>query len=110
MGPCDGFIGRAVKPIRNAFESLDTLRKVGSKLSGLLRAAGGQPGEGTSLIANPATPGTPGYGWQYYNDGTAIDPQGNYYYQGELVYVNPVTAGDQEGDFDLTGPEEPPEE
>lgn len=85
-------------------------KTIGSKLSGLLRAMGGQPGEGTSLIANPATPGTPGYGWQYYNDGTAIDPQGNYYYQGELVYVNPVTAGDQEGDFDLTGPEEPPAE
>ena len=44
---------------------------------------------GTSLIANPATEGQPGYGWRYYTDGTAIDPYGNYYYQGEQIYTNP---------------------
>ena len=30
--------------------------------------------------------GDPGYDWKYYTDGTAIDPSGNYYYQGELVW------------------------
>lgn len=31
--------------------------------------------------------GTPySNGWRYYDNGTAIDPQGNYYYQGQLVY------------------------
>lgn len=43
----------------------------------------------TSLIANPANQDEPGYGWKYYSDGTAIDPYGNYYYQGEQIYTNP---------------------
>jgi hypothetical protein len=30
--------------------------------------------------------GDEGYGWQYFSDGTAISPGGEYYYQGELVY------------------------
>lgn len=25
-------------------------------------------------------------GWRYFSDGTSIDPKGNYYYQGTLVY------------------------
>lgn len=25
-------------------------------------------------------------GWRYFDNGTSIDPQGNYYYQGQLVY------------------------
>jgi hypothetical protein len=28
-------------------------------------------------------------GWRYFTDGTAIDPSGNYYYQGQLVWNNP---------------------
>ena len=28
----------------------------------------------------------PGAGWQYFNDGTAISPDGKYYYQGQLAY------------------------
>lgn len=28
-------------------------------------------------------------GWTYYTDGTSIDPQGRYYYQGQFVY-NPA--------------------
>lgn len=31
--------------------------------------------------------GTPfNNGWRYYENGTAIDPQGNYYFQGQLVW------------------------
>lgn len=37
-------------------------------------------------IDNPTTPGQAGYGWKYYSDGTAISPQGEYYYQGEKVW------------------------
>ena len=33
------------------------------------------------------TEGQEGYGWQYFSDGTAISPEGDYYYQGELVYT-----------------------
>lgn len=25
-------------------------------------------------------------GWRYFDNGTSIDPKGNYYYQGQLVY------------------------
>lgn len=28
-------------------------------------------------------------GWRYFTDGTAIDPSGNYYSQGQLVWQNP---------------------
>lgn len=57
--------------------------------------AGGQfkINQGTSLVesfssevANGALPGQPGYGWKYYNNGTSIDPQGNYYFQVEKVW------------------------
>jgi hypothetical protein len=27
-------------------------------------------------------------GWRYFSDGTAIDPQGNYYHQGQLIWNN----------------------
>lgn len=28
-------------------------------------------------------------GWRYFNDGTAIDPAGNYYQNGNLIWSNP---------------------
>lgn len=31
-------------------------------------------------------PGQPGYGWRYFEDGTAIDPAGNYYSGGVVVW------------------------
>lgn len=40
------------------------------------------PGE----VANSALPGQPGYGWSYYDNGTAISPDGEYYFNGELVW------------------------
>lgn len=44
-------------------------------------------------IGNPALPGQVAYGWRYFSDGTAIDPQGNYYYQGEKIYDPNVGYG-----------------
>jgi len=42
----------------------------------------------TQIKAN--TIGTDAAGWQYFNDGTAIAPNGDYYYQGSLVWkANP---------------------
>lgn len=31
-------------------------------------------------------------GWRYFTDGTAIDPAGNYYQGGQLVWSNPEAA------------------
>jgi len=54
-------------------------------------AAGGGGASGdTTLIANPAAEGQPGYGWRYYSDGTSIDPSGSYYYRGEKVWSPPA--------------------
>lgn len=38
------------------------------------------------LINTGNTSGTIAEGWKYYSDGTAIAPNGDYYYQGSLVY------------------------
>lgn len=40
----------------------------------------------TTEVANTANPGQEGYGWRNFTDGTSIDPQGNYYKNGELIY------------------------
>ena len=40
----------------------------------------------TKQIFNTATKGTPGFGWQYFSDGTAIGPDGSYYLQGQKVW------------------------
>jgi hypothetical protein len=49
--------------------------------------------EGAKEIVNNALPGQNGYGWKYYDNGTAISPDGKYYYQGNLVW----SPGDAEG-------------
>lgn len=41
-----------------------------------------------SGIYNAAKPGQPGFGWQYFSDGVAIDPKGNYYLNGQMVWKN----------------------
>jgi len=43
-------------------------------------------------IANGATAGQPGFGWQYFTGGTAISPEGDYYFGGSKVYDG-VTVG-----------------
>lgn len=40
----------------------------------------------TSEINNTALPGDPGWGWQYFSDGTAIGPDGSYYTNGKKVW------------------------
>lgn len=37
-------------------------------------------------IINTALPGQPGWGWQYFENGTAISPSGEYFYQGASVW------------------------
>ena len=40
----------------------------------------------SAKIENTAKEGQVGYGWQYFSDGTAISPDGKYYYKGSLAY------------------------
>jgi len=42
---------------------------------------------GISEIFTGAKTGQAGYGWRYFSDGTSIDPQGNYYLNGDLVWT-----------------------
>ena len=37
-------------------------------------------------VTNSSLPGSEAWGWRYYSDGTAIAPNGDYYFQGEKVY------------------------
>jgi hypothetical protein len=37
-------------------------------------------------IVNTALPGQNGYGWRYFSDGTVIDPSGQYYVDGQVVW------------------------
>jgi hypothetical protein len=50
-----------------------TLRSITETVSEIFDAAGG-------AFSN---------GWRYFNDGTAIDPQGNYYQGGQLIWTAP---------------------
>lgn len=56
----------------------------GAGTAGTLNNFGAAPM--ASEIGNTALPGQPGWGWKYYSDGTAIDPAGNYYMNGQLIY------------------------
>ncbi|NBW13290.1 MAG: hypothetical protein EBR82_35310 [Caulobacteraceae bacterium] len=42
--------------------------------------------EKVTEIPNASLPGDPAYGWKYFSDGTAIGPDGKYYYKGELAW------------------------
>ena len=46
----------------------------------------GPNAQGVTEVTNTAGEGDPGYGWKYYSDGTAISPDGVYYFQGNQVY------------------------
>lgn len=37
-------------------------------------------------IFNDDVPGQPGWGWQYFSDGTTIGPDGSYYMNGKKVW------------------------
>ena len=42
-------------------------------------------------IANTAGEGEEGFGWKYYSDGTVIDPDGNYYRNGKMIWSPQTT-------------------
>lgn len=49
-------------------------------------AAAGSTWRAPNVIDTGTLPGQPGYGWEYFDDGTAISPEGVYYYQGREVW------------------------
>ena len=54
--------------------------------------ASGGAGDAVNQIINSALPGQIGYGWDYFSNGTVIDPQGNYYFMGKKVWSAPKAA------------------
>ena len=64
------------------------LKKGGTSAVGAAPVAAGGIGDFVNGIFNPATVGQPGFGWQYFTNGTAIDSAGNYYFQGQRVWTN----------------------
>lgn len=62
------------------------LSSLGSGLKSAWNLATQPNTEGATEITNTATPGSEGYGWKYYSDGTSIDPQGNYYQGGQKIW------------------------
>lgn len=60
--------------LKNSHGTANTVNNLGPAVNGI------------SQIFTGAQQGDAGYGWKYYTDGTAIDPQGNYYYQGVKVW------------------------
>ncbi len=78
-------------------------------LSGLFGGGSTSAPAGAARIPNDDTAGQPGYGWQYFTNGTAISPTGTYYHNGQAVWspdgaaVNPpgnVSAYDWSTDPD----------
>lgn len=47
----------------------------------------GNPINGISEIFTGAKAGQAGAGWRYFTDGTSIDPQGNYYMNGTIIWT-----------------------
>lgn len=76
------------------------LRSQGVSVSGLVGKVTGSAGKTAadapdSFVDEIFNAGGTPYtnGWRYYENGTAIDPSGNYYYQGKLVYSAGSTGG-----------------
>lgn len=63
-----------------------TKRPAGSTTAQSLNNGGQVNGNVAQQIFNSALPGQPGWGWQYFSDGTAIGPDGSYYFQGSKVW------------------------
>lgn len=62
----------------------------GGARAGVVTGAGPRPSTaGTREIITNAVPGSPGYGWRYFTDGTSISPDGIYYRNGEQIWPAP---------------------
>jgi hypothetical protein len=59
---------------RSRLNSANTINNLGKSVNGI------------SEIFTGAKVGASGYGWRYFTDGTSIDPNGNYYVNGQKVW------------------------
>ena len=85
-GQIPGILQQAAGGIGGALDLITKAKAAGldsSTIGNLLKNFGSS---GTTQIENTAQPGEEAYGWQYFSDGTAISPDGTYYYQGEQVW------------------------
>lgn len=62
-------------------------RKAGAASQPFTLSGVSSPGPFVNEVLNAALPGQPGWGWQYFDNGTAIDPSGAYWYQGQRVWA-----------------------
>jgi hypothetical protein len=97
-GQIPGIIQQTAGGIAGAMDLITKAKAAGvdsSTISAMLKkftASGGTSGD-VAEINNPAGEGEEGYGWQYFSDGTAISPDGTYYYQGEEVWTPDIDSG-----------------
>lgn len=97
--------GRTINPQQQAGQQAN---QTGSLIAQGFNAFRGLFGGGTSTptnngyTANPnyvrqvptsnTSPNQPGYGWQFFDNGTSIDPNGAYFYGGERVWAPDAVA------------------
>jgi hypothetical protein len=65
---------------------------VSGGVSGLIGKAfgsGDKPTTDALIDTSNIKPGEEGFGWQYFNNGVSISPEGNYYQGGNLIYSPP---------------------
>lgn len=53
----------------------------------MMNKASAKPTQGIAVGENYASLITQNNGWQYFTDGTAIGPNGDYYKNGQLIYT-----------------------
>lgn len=62
-------------------------------LFGLNKPTAAKPSGYVNALTNYSkTPGQAGYGWQYFDNGTSISPQGEYYFGGDKVWAPDAVA------------------
>lgn len=67
--------GAAYMIFKSKAASANTVNNLGTAINGI------------SEIFTGATGGQAGAGWRYFTDGTSIDPQGNYYMNGTIIWT-----------------------
>ena len=70
-----------------AFWLLKVRKPAASTVQPATKGAAGTGSIFSRDVLNTATPGEAGWGWKYYDDGTAIGPDGTYYKNGVAVWA-----------------------
>lgn len=89
-GQIPGLLQQAAGGIGGALDLITKAKAAGldsSTISNLLKKFNAS-GDNTTVteLPNTAVDGEEAYGWRYFSDGTAISPEGIYYYQGTEVF------------------------